>query len=199
LSLLLLLLPAAGETRSRTILVLGDSISAAYGMEQKHGWVNLLQERLQRERPGASVINASVSGDTTAGGLARLPVALELHRPEVVVIELGGNDGLRGYPVARIRENLERLVELATATGARVLLIGMKIPPNYGKRYTDAFHAVFGDVASRHDLALVPFLLEDVAARKPLMQTDGVHPTAEAQPLLLERVWDRLGPLLDAP
>jgi acyl-CoA thioesterase-1 len=180
-----------------TILVLGDSISAGYGIQRDAGWVSQLQARLAETAAADwQVVNASISGETTSGGLARLPAALAAHEPEVVVIELGGNDGLRGYPVERIRENLSRMVELAQQTGARVLLVGMQIPPNYGPRYTRAFAAVFQEVAERHDVALVPFLLDEVALLPELMQADGIHPTAEAQAYLLETVWPHLQPLL---
>jgi acyl-CoA thioesterase-1 len=142
------------------------------------------------------VVDASVSGETTGGGLARLPDALDTHDPEVVIIELGGNDGLRGYPIDRIRDNLNRMVELAKHAGSRVLLVGMQIPPNYGPRYTRAFAGVFEEVSDRHDIALVPFMLEQVALVPELMQSDGIHPTADAQALLLDTVWPHLSPLL---
>ena len=177
--------------------MLGDSISAAYGIEPDQGWVRLLQERLDAKMPGFSVVNASISGETTGGGLARLPKALERHAPELVIIELGGNDGLRGYPIDRIRGNLSRMVELSLASGARVLLAGMFIPPNYGQRYMQGFHGTFHEVAARHEVPLVPFLLEGVATDASLMQTDGIHPTANAQPLLLDNLWPLLEPLLD--
>lgn len=180
-----------------TILVLGDSISAAYGIQREQGWVSRLHARVAGEGPGWRVVNASVSGETTSGGLARLPDALAEHDPEVVIIELGGNDGLRGYPVQTIRQNLSRMVELARDAGSRVLLLGMQIPPNYGPRYTRAFTATFQDVAEDHGVPLVPFLLEQVALEPGLMQDDGIHPTAEAQSLLLEAVWPHLAPLLE--
>jgi len=180
-----------------TILVLGDSISAGYGIQREQSWVSRLGSRVAGEAQGWRVVNASVSGETTSGGLARLPDALDEHDPEVVIIELGGNDGLRGYPIDRIRENLEDMVALAREAGSRVLLVGMQIPPNYGPRYTRAFAAVFEEVAESHDVPLVPFILEQVALRPELMQGDGIHPTGEAQELLLDAVWPHLAPLLE--
>ena len=180
-----------------TILVLGDSISAGYGIQREQSWVSQLGSRVAGEAQGWRVVNASVSGETTSGGLARLPDALEAHDPEVVIIELGGNDGLRGYPIDRIRQNLEHMVALAKDTGSRVLLVGMQIPPNYGPRYTRAFAAVFEEVAEAHEIPLVPFILEQVALRPELMQGDGIHPTGAAQELLLDAVWPYLAPLLD--
>ena len=175
---------------------MGDSISAAYGIQRDQGWVNLLAEYLADAPQPYEVINGSISGETTAGGLARLPQALETHDPEVVIIELGGNDGLRGYPTDTVRENLKRMVELSLAEDREVLLVGMQIPPNYGPRYTRAFFDVFHDVAEETGVPLVPFFLEKVALTPGLMQADGIHPTAEAQPLLLETLWNYLEPLL---
>lgn len=180
-----------------TILVLGDSISAGYGIQREQSWVSQLGSRVAGEAEGWRVVNASVSGETTGGGLARLPDALEEHDPGVVIIELGGNDGLRGYPIGRIRENLERMVALAKEAGSRVLLVGMQIPPNYGPRYTRAFAALYEEVAAAHEVPLVPFILEEVALRPELMQRDGIHPTGEAQELLLNAVWPHLAPLID--
>ncbi len=174
---------------------MGDSISAAYGIQRDRGWVTLLAERLARENYPHQVVNGSISGETTSGGLARLPRALATHDPEVVVIELGGNDALRGYPVARMRENLRRMVALAGER--RVLLLGMQIPPNYGPRYTRAFAAMYREVARETGAVLVPFFLEGVALTPGLMQPDGIHPTQEAQPLLLETLWAYLEPLLE--
>ena len=185
--------PAAAQ---RSILILGDSISSAYGIAQARGWVALLDERLKRERLDYIVANASVSGDTTAGGAARLGAALERHRPAVVVLELGGNDGLRGLPVADMKKNLAQMIERSRKNGARVLLIGMKIPPNYGPDYAGAFEAAFGDLAKRYQTALVPFLLEDFADKPELFQPDRIHPSEAAQPLMAERVWQALRPLL---
>ena len=178
------------------ILVLGDSLSAGYGLRPEQGWVALLQQRLRSAGYGHRVVNASSSGETTGGALARLPRALDRHRPAVVVIELGGNDGLRGYPTRAMRDNLKKMVELSLAEDREVLLVGMQIPPNYGPRYTRAFFDVYADVAEETGVPLVPFLLEKVALTPGLMQADGIHPTAEAQPLLLETLWHYLEPLL---
>jgi acyl-CoA thioesterase-1 len=187
---------APAVAAERSILILGDSISSAYGIAQARGWVALLDARLKRERPDYIVANASVSGDTTAGGVARLGAALERHRPQVVVLELGGNDGLRGLPVADMKKNLAAMIEQSRNSGARVLLVGMKIPPNYGPDYSGAFEAAYGELAKRYQTALVPFLLEDFADQPDLFQPDRIHPAEAAQPLMLERVWKALQPLL---
>jgi len=176
--------------------VLGDSLSAAYGIKVEQGWVALLQDRLKREGYGHLVINASSSGETTGGALARLPRALERHLPAVVIIELGGNDGLRGLPITEVRGNFESLIRLSRAAGARVLLVGMRIPPNYGPAYAGAFHALYGDLARQHRLPLVPFFLDGIALDDSLMLEDGLHPNAAAQPRLLALVWPKLKPLL---
>ncbi len=186
-----------GSANTRTnILVLGDSISAAYGIQREEGWVALLVKRLDEAHRNWHVVNASVSGETTSGGLARLPAALAAHDPSVVVIELGGNDGLRGYPIAQVQANLQALVDIAKSQGRRVLLIGMQIPPNYGPRYTSAFANMYQSVAQTGDVELVPFLLQGVALQPELMQDDGIHPVAKAQPALLNNVWPTLRGLL---
>ena len=169
--------------------MLGDSLSAGYGITVKEGWVNLLAQRIASEGYGYQVINASVSGETTQGGLARLPRALQIHKPAIVIIELGGNDGLRGLPLATSRENLRKSIELARAAQARVLLVGMMIPPNYGQRYAQEFRDMFTTLASSHSIALVPFLLDKVALNPELMQNDGIHANAKGQPRMLENVW----------
>lgn len=176
--------------------MLGDSLSAAYGIRLEQGWVALLQERLRSAGYGHRVVNASSSGETTGGALARLPRSLATHRPAVVVIELGGNDGLRGLPIADVRANFERLIRLSQEAGAKVLLIGMRIPPNYGPTYTRAFHELYGDLAARHRLPLVPFFLDGIALDDSLMQDDGLHPNQAAQPRLLDLAWPLLKPLL---
>jgi acyl-CoA thioesterase-1 len=187
--------PAYAETP--TILVFGDSISAGYGLPRlDRGWVALLQAKLKTAGYGDEVVNASVSGETTAGGLARLPRALDLHHPAVVVLELGGNDGLRALPIEQMRANLARMIDLAKSAGAKLLLLGMRIPPNYGPQYTAQFGAVYTDLAREEHVPLVPFLLSDVALHPDLMQADGVHPTEAAQPLLVAAVWPALVPLL---
>lgn len=188
--------PIAAAYAQPTILVLGDSISAAYGIQREQGWVHRLAERVAGMNPSWRVINASISGETTGGGLARLPDSLETHNPDVLIIELGGNDALRGYPIVRIRENILDMVELGLEARSRVLLIGMQIPPNYGPRYTQEFSSLFRTVADQTRVPLVPFILEPVALTPELMQSDGIHPTAEAQPVMLETVWSHLEPLL---
>jgi len=177
-------------------LVVGDSLSAAYGIPRERGWVALLAERLKREHPDYIVVNASISGDTTGGGRARLRPLLERHQPAVVILELGGNDGLRGMSVSQIRSNLAAMIRDAQAAGARVLLVGMKVPPNYGEVYAQGFEAVFRELAHTHRTGLVQFLLEDFADKPELFQPDRIHPTGEAQPLMLERVLRELKPLL---
>jgi acyl-CoA thioesterase-1 len=192
---IVLWLPAAAAAE-KSILVLGDSLSAAYGIPRQKGWVALLEERLKRERPDYIVVNASISGDTTGGGRARLKPLLDKHRPAVLVIELGANDGLRGMPVVLLRSNLDAMIRDAQASGARVLLIGMRMPPNYGEVYAQSFEDAFREVARTHRIALVPFLLEDFADKLELFLPDRIHPTVEAQPMMLERVWKELRPLL---
>ncbi len=178
------------------ILVLGDSLSAAYGLPVAQGWVALLRDRLLDLGYTQPVIDASVSGETSAGGLSRLPALLDRHRPSVVIVELGANDGLRGLPLTKMRDHLAASVEQIQAARAKVLLLGMRLPPNYGKDYTERFHAVYRDLAATYDLPWVPFFLAEVATEPALMQADGLHPNAAAQPLLLDRVWPVLRPLL---
>ncbi|ALP54817.1 arylesterase [Candidatus Tenderia electrophaga] len=178
------------------ILVLGDSLSAAFGISQEQGWVALLQQRLTRTGEKYQVINASISGETTAGGLSRLPALLQRHEPDIVILELGANDGLRGLSLNDMHANLARMIELSRARGAEVLLLGMQLPPNYGPTYTRQFHEVYARLAESEDVALVPFLLAGVAQQRSLFQADGLHPSAAAQDELLENVWDKLQSLL---
>ncbi len=193
-TLLLLLLPAAqGAPR---ILVLGDSLSAAHGMAQKEGWVSLLQQRLQREGYPHRVVNASISGETSSGALARLPRELDIHAPHIVLIELGGNDGLRGLSLEALEANLAAMIEMVLDRGAKPLLVGMRLPPNYGPAFTGRFAALFPALARRYNIPLVPFLLEGLASKRAFFQADGIHPNAAAQPLMLENVWSRLRELL---
>ena len=180
------------------VLVLGDSISAAYGMDLEEGWVALLAKRLQGDGGAPEVVNASISGDTSAGGLRRLPALLAEHEPRLLVIELGGNDGLRGYPTGKLRDNLVAMARLASEAGAQVLILPMEIPPNYGPRYTSAFRQAFRDAAAASGARLGPFILQDIATRPELMQDDGIHPTAEAQPLIADRLAPVLASLLGA-
>jgi acyl-CoA thioesterase-1 len=189
---------AAGAAE-RTVLVFGDSLSAAYGLATREGWVSLLGEKLARERPGWRVVNASVSGETTAGGLRRLPEDLKRHGPSIVVIALGANDGLRGLPVEGTRANLESMIRLSRAAKAEPVLVGLLLPPNYGIDYAREFRDLFPDVARKSKVARVPFLLEGVAEKRELFQADQLHPTAAAQPLILANVWPVLEPLLRRP
>jgi len=189
---------AATAGSGPTVLVLGDSLSAAYGIAQDRGWVALLQQRLAERGLPHRLVNASVSGETTRGGLTRLPRLLEEHRPGLVVIELGANDGLRGISDRVLADNLRGLVEAATKSGARVLLLGVRLPPNYGAAFNSRFDRVFDEVARETQTSLVPFFLKGVAEDRALMLPDGLHPAAEAQPVLLENVWPALEPLLEA-
>ena len=181
---------------SRTILIIGDSLSAGYGIDEEQSWVVLLQDRLHDQGYGYRVINASISGDTTGGGLRRLPRALEQHEPGVVVIELGGNDGLRGTPIHVIRGNLSSMIELAQETGARVILAGMEMPPNYGAAYTGDFSRMYPELADDYGASLIGFFMKDVALNPDLMQPDRIHPNAEGQSILLDNVWPVLESLL---
>ena len=194
-SIIALLIPFSGAQAARNILVFGDSLSAGYGLAQEAAWPSLLNKRLQEKRLDYSVVNASISGETTSGGRSRLDAALATHKPAVVIIALGANDGLRGLPIATTRANLTAMTESAQKAKARVLIVGMRIPPNYGA-YADQFHAVFGEVSKARKTALVDFLLEGVAMQPKLFQADNLHPTAEAQPRLLDNVWKGLEPLL---
>jgi acyl-CoA thioesterase-1 len=193
----LMVASASAHAEAPVILVFGDSISAGYGLAHvEQGWVELLKTRLDAQGYVYQVVNASVSGETTAGGLARLPRALELHHPKIVVLELGGNDGLRALPIAQMRSNLTQMADLASAAGAKVLLLGMRMPPNYGPQYTEQFAMVFSDLAREKKLPLVPFLLTDIALSPTLLQGDDIHPNAAGQPILVENVWPTLKPLL---
>jgi acyl-CoA thioesterase-1 len=193
----LIVATAAAHAEAPVILVFGDSISAGYGLPRvEQGWVELLKTRLKSQGYGYQVVNASVSGETTAGGLARLPRALEVHHPRIVILELGGNDGLRALPIAQMRANLTQMVTLASAAGAKVLLLGMRMPPNYGPQYTEQFAMVFSDLARDKKIPVVPFLLTDIALSPSLLQGDDIHPNEAGQPILLDNVWPALKPLL---
>ena len=187
LLLLLLALPALARA-DPVILVVGDSISAGFGIPVQQGWVALLQQEVKKDVPQAQVVNASISGDTTVGGLNRLPALLLQHQPDLTIIELGGNDGLRGMPLQRIRGNLQRMIALSRQAGSDVLLLGMQIPPNYGARYSEGFRTLFTSLAEQENTLLVPFLLDGVATRPELMQADGIHPQAAAQPQMMNAV-----------
>ncbi|MNO32706.1 Esterase TesA precursor [compost metagenome] len=192
---LALLCMAQGATAG-TVLIVGDSISAAFGLDTRQGWVALLQQRLEHEGFDDKVINASISGDTSAGGQARLPALLAEHKPAVVVLELGGNDGLRGQLPTQLQQNLASMIDSARGAGAKVLLLGMRLPPNYGVKYTTAFEQVYSNLATQKNVALVPFFLDGVGGVPELMQADGIHPAQGAQDKLLENVWPTLKPLL---
>lgn len=189
-ALLFSIVPAHAQTH--TILVLGDSLSAAYGIPRERGWVALLQQKL----PQTQVVNAGISGDTTDGGLTRLPALLKKHKPTIVIVELGANDGLRGFQIERTRDNLAQIISLCQKADAKVLLAGIKIPPNYGLRYTRDFHDTYTLAAKRFDVPLLPFLLDGVATDPGLMLDDGLHPNASAQPKILANVWKYLQPML---
>jgi acyl-CoA thioesterase-1 len=196
---MLLLAPVGVAAAEKSIVVFGDSVSAAYGLAQARGWVALLGQRLKRERPDYIVVNASISGETTAGGLARIDKVLQQSKPDIVVVELGGNDGLRGLPVAEMKKNLAAIIERAQKAGARVLLIGVRIPPNYGLEYSEAFAATYPELAKRYKTAVVPFLMEGFWDRSELFQPDRIHPTEEAQPMMTDVVWNALRQILKRP
>lgn len=198
-NIVLIVLATLGSTLAQaapTILVFGDSLSAAYGIRQQAGWVTLLQQRLQEQRFDYTVVNASISGETTSGGATRIGAALASHKPAIVIVELGANDGLRGLPTKQMADNLTIIIRAAQKSGARVLLIGMRMPPNYGEKYTEEFVKVFADLAARYKCVYVPFLLQEIAANRAYTQDDNLHPTALAQPLILETVWKSLAPML---
>lgn len=191
-----LLFTVTAAAQAATLLVFGDSLSSAYGIGSREGWVTLMEDRLKQQKFDYNVVNASISGETTSGGAARIDEALARTQPGLVIVALGGNDGLRGLPASQIQANLTRIVEAARRRGARVLLLGIRMPPNYGPQYVREFEAVFTAVARRHKVPFVPFLLQGVADRRDLMQPDNIHPTAAAQPVILETVWKGLRPLL---
>lgn len=185
----------ANYANADTVLVFGDSISAAYGIQREQGWVALLGARFDLLEMPHQVVNASISGETTGGGLARLNKLLEASSPDIVILELGGNDGLRGYPIERIQENMQSMLDMAHASGAQVLILGMRIPPNYGVRYAEAFHNIYQTLAKEEGTALLPFFMQGIAEQPALMQADRVHPGAKAQTLLLDNVWPLLSEL----
>lgn len=193
--LMLILIVQFSHAEPPKVLVVGDSLSAAFGFDVAQGWVSLLQQELL-QKPQATIVNASVSGETTSGGLSRLPALLKQHQPNIVILELGANDGLRGQPLKLMQENLQTMIDLSKAAGARVLLVGMQIPTNYGQRYTREFKASFPELAQKNQLGLVPFLLENVAAHSDLIQSDGLHPNALAQPIIRNNVRPHLEAML---
>jgi len=189
---------ATVAAQAPVVLVLGDSLSAEYGLPRDTGWVKLLSDRLAQDGAKYTVVNASISGETTSGGRTRLPALLKQHRPAIVVIELGGNDGLRGLPVSAMRDNLAAMIDASHAAGARVLLVGVRVPPNYGRDYAQRFASVFEELARRRKVGLVPFLLDGFAERLEYFQADRIHPNEKAQSLMLDNVWPHLKPLLAA-
>ena len=196
---LALLAPAFAQSKAPVILIVGDSVSAGYGLPAGAGWTTLLQERLVAEHYPHRVVNASISGDTTAGGNARLQALLDANRPAITVIELGGNDGLRGGNLDAMARNLDAMTVAAQKGGSRVLIVGMRLPPNYGPNYVQRFNATFGEVAAKRKAALVPFLFEGFGDDNAMFQPDRIHPVAAAQPKVLDNVWVALKPLLGAP
>jgi acyl-CoA thioesterase I len=189
------LLAIFAHANQPTVLVMGDSLSAGYGIKVEEGWVSLIQQELAKKQQ-AKIINASVSGETTSGGLTRLPALLSQHKPDIVILELGGNDGLRGQPIKTMKENLQTMIKLSQDSGAKVVLAGMQIPTNYGARYTTQFKESYSQLAEENKVVLIPFFLEGVAARSELIQNDGIHPTAAAQPIIAKNVLPVLLPLL---
>lgn len=193
----LITLVFSSAIHANTILILGDSLSAGYGIDLSEGWVSLLAKKMDKELPQKyDIVNASISGDTTSMGVGRISKLLETHKPSVVIIALGGNDGLQGHPLKVMRKNISAMVELSQGANAKVLLSGIQIPPNYGKRYTNEFFSSYSLIAEKYHVALVPFMLDKIAIYPELMQQDGIHPTAEAQPQLLENIWPHLEKLL---
>jgi acyl-CoA thioesterase I len=190
--------PAVAATAMPVILVYGDSLSAGYGIRVEQGWVSLLAQKIEHEGYGFHVVNASVSGETSAGGLARLPRALSVQQPRIVLLELGANDGLRGLPIQQTQDNLGKMIALLQQQHLPVLLLGLKLPPNYGERYTSGFVSMYQSLRDQYHVPLLPFLLENVALKPDLMQADGLHPNEQGQPLLLDNVWPTLAPLLRA-
>jgi acyl-CoA thioesterase-1 len=190
---------AVSAAPAPVVLVLGDSLSAEYGLPRDTGWVKLLADRLARDGAKYSVVNASISGETSSGGRTRLPALLQQHRPAIVVIELGANDGLRGLPLKALRDNLAAMIDASRAAGARVLLVGIRVPPNYGRDYAERFASTFEALARERKVALAPFLLDGFAERLDYFQADRIHPNEKAQPLMLDNVWPHLKPLLEVP
>jgi len=185
-----------GTAFANTILVIGDSISSAYGMPVNQGWVALLQKRLQSEQLPYKVVNLSISGDTSANALNRLPQTLEQHQPHILLLEIGGNDGLRGLSLTQMQQNIESMISLAASKEIRVMLLGIQLPPNYGSHYTDQFNEIYRQLADRYQLTLLPSIVDGIGGDPQLMQADGIHPNAKAQPIMLELVWPKLLQLL---
>jgi acyl-CoA thioesterase-1 len=195
-SLLLLAASASAYSAPKTVLVLGDSLSAEYGLNRGSGWVALLEQKLKAEKIDASIVNASISGETTSGGRTRLPALMALHKPALVVIELGANDGLRGLPVSAAEANLRQMITVAQQNKAKVLLVGMRMPPNYGRDYTERFFAMYSGLSKQFRAPLVPFMLEGVADNPAMFQADRLHPSAQAHPIILANIWPQLSTLV---
>ncbi len=195
ISLVLLIMPRIGT--SCTILIMGDSISAAYGMAENEGWGVLLETRLNQKESNCKLINSSISGETSAGGLERIDNELRIHNPSILILELGANDGLRGQSHITLKSNLSEIIRRAQATQAHVILLGIRIPPNYGKKYTELFKQTYFQLAEKSSLTLVPYILENIGDNPGLMQKDGIHPNQKAQALIVDRIWPHLKPLLD--
>lgn len=189
---------ASAYSAPKTVLVLGDSLSAEYGLNRGSGWVALLEKKLKAEKIDAAIVNASISGETTSGGRSRFPALMKQHKPHVVVIELGANDGLRGQPVAAAEANIRSMMELAQKNKARVLLVGMRMPPNYGRAYTESFFGMYSKLARQYKAPLVPFMLEGVADKPAMFQSDRLHPNATAHPIILANIWPQFAPLVKA-
>jgi acyl-CoA thioesterase-1 len=187
---------ASAYSAPKTVLVVGDSLSAEYGLTRGAGWVALLEQKLKSERIAANIVNASISGETTSGGRARLPALLDAHKPEIVVIELGANDGLRGLPVDAAATNLREMIAMSQKQRAKVMLIGMRMPPNYGRAYTERFFGMFGTLSKEYKAPLVPFMLEGVADKPALFQADRLHPSAQAHPIILNNIWPTFATLI---
>jgi len=183
---------ASTATDRKTVLILGDSLSAGYGIKQGKNWTDLLQRRLDQNNNAVKIVNASISGDTTANGLNRLSAAVEQFAPELIIIELGGNDGLRGLPIGHIMKNLDAMIQIGMASGAQIILMEISIPPNYGKKYTQAFSQIYPDLAEQYSVQLIPFILNDIALNPELMQTDGIHPNEKAQPEIMNKLWQAI-------
>ncbi len=197
LLLLFVSLNLSGIVYAKVVMIFGDSLSSGYGFDHQYGWVKLLEERLSETTGGHTVVNASISGNTSGNGLSRIKSDLSLHNPDILILELGGNDGLRGHPPAMFKSNMKKMIEIAQENNTEVLLLGIRLPPSYGKRYSKAFESVYQQLAEQYKLPLVPFFMEGVGTNPKLMQKDGIHPNIEGQPTLLENVWPRLKSMLD--
>lgn len=194
---MLVSLPQLGQ--ANTLLIFGDSLSAGYGLKEHEGWAHLLKQRIAQDYPTYQVVNASISGETTTGGLARLEKTLDKFKPTIVLLELGANDGLRGLPIPQMQRNLQTMIQQIKKTGSKVVLMEMRIPPNYGKRYTELFQKSYSQLAVQEEIKLMPFFLKDIAGQQQYLQQDNLHPNAKAQPILLNTIWQFIDPLLNKP